>query len=159
MGTRGLFGFVYKGKYYLFYNQYDSYPSYLGANLLKEIKSAIDDGTLDTWKDMLVAIRDVSKEDPTAEDIQKLQPYTDLTVSNRSTTDWYCLTRKCQGSMINTLRAGVVYCHYSERTLTGDVFIEYSYVLNFDDKTFTAYTSNGASKVYPLNNLPSTIEF
>lgn len=37
MGTRGLFGFYYKGKYYLCYNHFDSYFSYLGKNLIREI--------------------------------------------------------------------------------------------------------------------------
>jgi hypothetical protein len=37
MGTRGWFVFVFKGKYYIIYNHFDSYPSGLGASLLEQI--------------------------------------------------------------------------------------------------------------------------
>jgi len=36
MGTRGLFGFR-RGRYYVVYNHFDSYPSGLGFQLWKEI--------------------------------------------------------------------------------------------------------------------------
>ena len=35
MGTRGLNGFVLKGKYYGQYNQYDTYPSALGTDMVQ----------------------------------------------------------------------------------------------------------------------------
>lgn len=38
MGTRGYFGFYFKGKYYLIYNHSDSYPAELGKNLVEQIK-------------------------------------------------------------------------------------------------------------------------
>lgn len=38
MGTRGLVGIRFRGVYYYFYNHWDSYYSYLGKNLIKEIK-------------------------------------------------------------------------------------------------------------------------
>jgi hypothetical protein len=39
MGTRGLYGILYKGVYYLIYNQYDSYPvDGLGNNIIAAIK-------------------------------------------------------------------------------------------------------------------------
>ena len=39
MGTRGLFVFVYRGKYYVFYNHYDSYPSELGEQIVDELRA------------------------------------------------------------------------------------------------------------------------
>ncbi len=84
MGTRGKFGFFYKGKYYMCYNHYDSYPSYLGVHLLLEIIHA----DLDEWIKLLENIKEVSDEvKPTEEDIEKLENYTNLTVSNESTED------------------------------------------------------------------------
>ena len=41
MGTRGLSGFYYKGKYYVMYNQLDSYPDGLGSIIITEIREAI----------------------------------------------------------------------------------------------------------------------
>lgn len=44
MGTSGLFGFVYNGKYYVVYNHYDSYPDGLGQDIINEIKKMLDGG-------------------------------------------------------------------------------------------------------------------
>jgi hypothetical protein len=38
MGTRGFYGFRYKGRYILFYNHWDSYYSGLGNQLLDELR-------------------------------------------------------------------------------------------------------------------------
>ncbi len=38
MGTRGLYGFRYKGRYILFYNHWDSYCDGLGNQILSELK-------------------------------------------------------------------------------------------------------------------------
>lgn len=50
MGTRGLFGFYYNGKFYVVYNQYDSYRSILGVNIINEIKKVIENGNFEEWK-------------------------------------------------------------------------------------------------------------
>src|SRR5690349_5137372 len=49
MGTRGYFAFRYKGKYYVFYNQYDSYPDGLGAALVKQL----NEENIAKWKEIL----------------------------------------------------------------------------------------------------------
>ncbi|CAH1764233.1 23323_t:CDS:1 [Entrophospora sp. SA101] len=38
MGTRGLYCFLYKGKYYIIYNHWDSYPEGLGETLLEQLQ-------------------------------------------------------------------------------------------------------------------------
>jgi hypothetical protein len=84
MGTLGLFGFVYKGKYYLAYNHFDSYPSGLGIYLINELISAIKNNQLGNWIKMLENIKVIYELDnivPTEEDIKKLEPYTDLSAN------------------------------------------------------------------------------
>lgn len=39
MGTRGLYIFRYKNKWYVFYNHWDSYPCGLGTDIIKELKT------------------------------------------------------------------------------------------------------------------------
>lgn len=50
MGTRGLYVFIYKGKYYVFYNQMDSYPEALGQVLVTMIKTE----NYKKWGDILI---------------------------------------------------------------------------------------------------------
>ncbi len=129
MGTRGKFGFFYKGKYYMCYNHYDSYPRELGVKLILEITRA----DFDEWIKLLENIKEVSEDvKPTPEDIEKLEKYTDLTVSGQSTDDWYCLLRLTQGSFFRVLNSG-----YMEN-VSSDMDEEYVYVLDLDNRVFRA---------------------
>ena len=144
MGTRGLFGFYFKSKYYLIYNHFDSYPDGLGDKLIKEIIEAIKNGELDKWMKMLLDIKIVSTEkQPTTEDITELEKYTNLEVSYRSKNDWYCLLYKTQGSFKKVLESGYLLIEPNSEKLQGDIFIEYSYVLDFDNKIFRFFASEG----------------
>lgn len=131
MGTRGLFGFFYKGKYYVIYNHWDSYPSGLGADVVKELKNAIKDGGLERWIELLIQIKVVDESiPPTVEDIKKLAAYTNLKVSRQSTADWYCLLRDCQGSINEVLSSGYLLNHVDEKGIP--CWEEYAYIVNFD---------------------------
>ena len=130
MGTRGKFGFFYKGKYYTCYNHFDSYPRALGVNLLLGIINA----DLDEWIRLLESIREVSNQvKPTQEEINNLKKYTDLTVGKESPEDWFCLLRFTQGSFHHVLHSG-----YMENVQGVDLYEEYSYVLDLDNKMFRA---------------------
>jgi hypothetical protein len=39
MGTKGYYAFKYRGLYYVFYNNSDSYPSYLGTSVLNNLRA------------------------------------------------------------------------------------------------------------------------
>lgn len=112
MGTtpkRGIFALYFKGKYYWLYNHWDSWDVW--ANLQEEVTTAIADGTFVTWIDMFNCCKVVNDDIPvTVEDIARLSKYTDLSVSSQSTADWYCLTRRLQGTFLETLVSGYLYC-------------------------------------------------
>ena len=130
MGTRGKFGFYHKGKYYMCYNHYDSYPSYLGVHLLLEILGA----DLDEWIKLLEKIKLVSDDvKPRPEDIKRLAKYTNLTVSSCSTSEWYCLLYLTQGSFYH-----VLHCGYMKNVYGTGMGEDYEYVLDLDNKVFRA---------------------
>jgi hypothetical protein len=169
MGTRGLFGFFYKGRLYLVYNHYDSYPSGLGCNLVNEIILAMYKNELGKWKELLEKIKVISGCDetvkPTNQDIENLRHYTDLKVSGQSTNDWYCLTYRSQGSIERTLKSGYLLTYYpvdDHKYPELEDYEDFGYVLNFDDDTFDVYgtseTDGRLPKSYPLSNLPNFIE-
>ena len=126
MGTRGKFGFFYKGRYYISYNHFDSYPSYLGVRLILEIL----DADLDKWIKLLEKIKLVSDDvKPRPEDIERLEKYTDLTISSCSTDDWDCLLYHTQGSFYH-----VLHCGYLENVHGVDMEEEYFYILDLDNR-------------------------
>jgi len=147
MGTRGLFGFYWKGKFYVVYNHWDSYPSGLGAKILLEIL----DADLEKWKELLEQIVIVDQDvEPTKEQIERLKPYTDLSVSNQSTSDWYCLLRHCQGSITRVLQSGHIV--NAVDTDNNPDFQEYAYVVNFDQNTLDFYRGTNDKESFDLSN-------
>lgn len=135
MGTRGIMGVRIDGQDKLTYNHYDSYPDGLGAAMVKDIRSLIKTKKFETQAREIIFIN--PETPPTQEQIEKLRPYTDLGVSNQSTSDWYCLTRKLQGNLKDTLAAGVMVD--SHNFMNDSLFCEWAYIVNLDDGLFEVY--------------------
>lgn len=189
MGTRGLVGFRYKNRYYLMYCHYDCYLSGVGVALLREIKTAMLNGTFETWIEQFktVTIVDVSnsggrnyldtnedmiyseeeyderdteffdindmriiRRSPRVSEMDKLREYCNTSVGEQHEGDWYCLLREVQGSFVRILTSQHLLLHAKYKEMTGDVFIEYSYVLDFDSDNFHVYTSKGFYKTVNL---------
>ena len=138
MGTSGVFGFYYQGRFYVIYNHWDSYPEGLGQSVVGELFDVLHAGNLEQWKALVSQLKVVGDGiKPTAEDIEKLKPYTNLSVSDRSTDDWYCLLRDCQGSLKEVLESGYCLNHCDNNRL--DDFGEYGYIVNLDHETLDFY--------------------
>lgn len=121
MGTRGLFGFFFRGKFYVVYNHFDSYPSGLGVALLQELIAAIEANRLDEWRCKLESIRVVSEDDETSEE----------------DVGWYEKLHECQGSFERVLASGYL---LNALDRAGEPqWQEYAYVVNFDEQTFDFY--------------------
>lgn len=154
MGTRGLFGFYYRGKFYVVYNHWDSYPEGLGAQIVAELKRAVQANRLGEWIQLLEHLKIVSSTvPPTQEDIEKLRPYTDLKVSNQSPTDWYCLLRGCQGSLTSVLECGYLDNCVNDQGVPH--WEEYAYIVNFDTQKLDFYAGNELVKSFAFTDLPN----
>ena len=95
MGTRGLIGLRYKNKDKLTYNHFDSYPSELGVNILKELKAF--DGDLKKVFKNIKLVEEGKK--PTAQEIKDYSEYSNTGVGEQTKKDWYCLLRDAQGTL------------------------------------------------------------
>ncbi len=128
MGTRGKFGFSYKGKYYIGYNHWDSYLSGLGVRLILEIIHA----DLDEWIKLLENIKEVSDDEaePTPEEIKKLEGYADMSGCSKFKS-WDKILELTQGSFYHMLHAG-----YLVNVNDYDVDEEFIYLLDLDNKVF-----------------------
>jgi len=153
MGTRGLFGFFYKGKYYVAYNHFDSYTSGLGVWVVTELEKAIKENKIEEWKQLVDNLKEVNcNVPPTEEEIEKLKEYANLGVSYQKYEDWYCLLHKCQGSLSKVLESGyIVNCVNKDGKPDWE---SYAYIVNLDQDVLEFYDGEDLDHVYTFNNLP-----
>jgi hypothetical protein len=69
--------------------------------------------------------------------MKRLEPYANLSVSERSLTDPYCLLHECQGNLLKTIEAGAILDQTS--FIRHSVFCEWAYFINLDAGTFEVY--------------------
>ncbi|HBD95379.1 MAG TPA: hypothetical protein DC057_14520 [Spirochaetia bacterium] len=172
MGTRGIYGFYKDGVDKLTYKHMDSYPSYLGAEIIDFIKTtSIEE--LNKIFDKIILVNGDSK--PTEEQIKECEDFTNLGVSNQSTSDWYCILRNSQGDL-NAYKGNLKYMIDNKGFIKDSLFCEWGYIINLDDNILEIYRGlirsrnsrnnrywtlkhNGYCaceiiKTFPLNNIP-----
>jgi len=136
MGTRGFLGFVVDGVERIAYNHFDSYPSHLGVKTLIWLKTALVD--LDTLRASVSTLRIVDGErPPTAEDVERLRPWTATGFAKEPTRIWYRLLRGTMGDPAAILRAGIV--EDASTFPLNSPNAEYGYVVDLDCEAFEAY--------------------
>lgn len=130
MGTRGLMAFTYDGKTKAMYNHWDSYPSGLGKDIAKWIKTANIPDAIFKFERLRKVDPDVP---PTEGQKMLLESYADLNVSSRSLDDWYVLLRETQGDPQATLNAR----YYMDGTDIGGQ--EYGYNIDLTRQVLEVY--------------------
>lgn len=181
MSTRGAIGIRSNGKDFIGYNHFDSYPSGLGLTVLADCRKLAKLAPATIRRKLAKLKLVTSAMVPSIDDQKALAKWTDLEVSGRSKQDWYCLTRKAQGSILETFRCG--YVVGNAQFLADSLFCEWAYIVNFDDRTLEVYKGFNPSprakgryaalqrerggeyygvalvKTYPLDNLPTDDKF
>jgi hypothetical protein len=126
MATRGLYVFKYRGIYYIFYNHYDSYPSGLGKLIISDIRQLVKDNKLDIVKELVSGIQ--------------------------------LMEKKTEGSseydgIVNCIKRPEEFIYYtSEDEPECDIYIEYIYVIDFDETLFVIKT-DGFNSIFDLLNI------
>lgn len=137
MGTRGIMGVRINGQDKLTYNHFDSYPSGLGNDMVKDIQKLLKE-SVSAFKAQAIALRMVDESSkPTADDVAKLRKFADEDVSSGSINEWYVLLRNLQGKLADMLFAGVAID--SHEFVKDSLFCEWGYIANLDDQTFEVY--------------------
>lgn len=135
MGTRGVFGFHKDGKDKITYNHYDSYPMGLG----NDVKAFISNHSVEEMNQLFKRLKVVSnKKPPTAEQIKECKKFTDLSVSDQSTKDWYCLLHGAQGNL-EAYFEGLNYMEDNSKFLKDSLFCEWGYVINLTTNRLEIY--------------------
>lgn len=136
MGTRGFITFVADGVEKTSYNQFDSYPSGLGAEMLTWLRAALD--ARDVLQERVAALWVVDEDSkPTLEEIERLRKFADQRVSTGRLDDWYVLLRETQGNPHLILEAGVI--EDASGFPADSLYAEYGYVVDLDTETFEVY--------------------
>lgn len=131
MGTRGYVGFIADDKLTGMYNHFDSYPTYLGAQVVADIGllNLADPVRREGVKDLVRYLKLVGQNDtPTEAERKVYADFHDGNVSNGQ--DWYSLLRGLQGQVAKTLAIGVMVDGWT--FYKNSLFCEYGYVLDFD---------------------------
>ena len=136
MGTRGTLGFRVNGVDKLTYNHYDSYPDWLGKDVVEWCRTK--KGQWDAVKARATALEDVSDRKPTMADVERLSQYANLGVScGDPYQEWYVLLRETQGELDAILDAAVF--ESQAGFITDSRFCEYGYIVNLDDMVLEFY--------------------
>ncbi|RYX78183.1 hypothetical protein EON71_01315, partial [bacterium] len=160
MGTRGLIVLIFNGKKVVLYNQFDSYFNGLGLTLLEELIILLQTFTFDELVYKLSNVKIVTNQIvPSEYDEKALKNYTDLKVNRSSLApNWYQLTRKTQGSLIQAISSSYFFDVSDEYTDEPDVFIEYRYYIDFDKQNFKCNRSAEWQCDLTLESLKNFIE-
>jgi hypothetical protein len=130
MGTQGSFGYKIGRKVRLMRVQYDA--DIFWQVLVREIYILINHyGSIDALRKVFENLVE-AKNKPKPEAIEKCKVFTDLSVSNKNTSDWYCLTRYCQNSFINIVQSG----YFLNNGKADDGFV---FILDFNKNSVSFY--------------------
>ena len=139
MGTRGAIGFRLGKKDYIIYNHFDSYPAGLGRDMVYEFKS-LSDEDFSQLKDRIAKITLIDgSQPPTPEQIEATRPYHNLSVSEQSTSDWYCLLREAQGTLTPYMMGQLTLMLDYKKFLANSLFCEYAYIFNLSKNVLEFY--------------------
>lgn len=139
MSTRGSIGFIHNNEYSGVYNHSDSYPSGLGDGVVEFCRQVAD------WPAFIANFAKVrfvgSGHKPSPEEIEQNKKWANLSVSNRSYEDLYCLLRELQGeAALYAIQAGeVTLLEDSSEFIKESLFCEFAYVLNLDELAIEFY--------------------
>ena len=128
MGTRGIYGFRKNGIDKITYSHFDSYPDYLGSNIV----DFCHDNYLEEFNRIYDQIQLVNPNStPTPTQIEECEQWTNLGVSAGSEQDWYCLLHKAQGDL-TVYQNGLNYMMDYSNFIKDSLFCEHGYIINLD---------------------------
>lgn len=143
MGTRGAVGFRLHETDRMTYNHFDSYPDGLGADVIKDFNAFVAknggyDNAIGLLKQMVLSMEEVDRKVPPTDAQKKfLAEYANISVSNQTTDDWYCMLREAQGRIVEIAKAR--YFENANDFMLDGLFCEYAYVINLDTEMLEFY--------------------
>jgi len=146
MGTRGFYGLRFRGRYYLWFNRWDSYPTGLGNQLIAYLTQHFD---LDEFRRLLSRLRQPADERECRDMTRMWRAYMQCAGVNVYDGDG-CGT----GDLLVDLGSGALLWNLAINDGTAipcEIHLEWGYVVDLDDNAFHVYKGFGELKTsYPL---------
>jgi len=137
MSTRGLFGFRKNGIDKAMYNHYDSYPDYLGKNVIDWLQNVLTIKSAEKLNEIFDKIVLVDADEKPNETEKAELDECWLYDNSGECQDWYSLLHKLQGnpSLIEEIADtyGKVYMCNDISFIKNSLFCEYAYIVNLDE--------------------------
>ena len=161
MGTRGAYGFLKDGKHKVTYNHYDSYPSYLGTEIMKYLQKVwieCDNDENKMNKRLSKVMRSTKmvnqNKAPTKKDFNKMaEMWAQLSKEDRDLFDlgeertkseYYALLRPLQGNL--ELLEQFTMMNEGASFLGDSLFCEWAYIINLNTNELEIYTGFNHNK-------------
>lgn len=134
MGTRGCYGLRMNGIDKLTYNHHDSYPDWLGSNMVEFIQST----TIEEMKDIFEKIVLVQEGADMPSDSELVEwKLTGLVGSEKF--DWYSFLREYQGDLSYYKEKRAKYMIDNNNFIKQSLFCEWAYIVNLDEEVLEVY--------------------
>jgi len=153
MGTRGIYGFRINGEDKVTYNQFDTYLDGLGLIMCTFVADTPAKKLKTIAEDIVLVSLDTK---PTKEQIAICRDFADLSVSERTYEDWYCLLRNAQNNPEAYRDTGLIYMIDSHWFLADSLFCEWAYIANIDEDILEFYTGYNKDPKAPGRYAAST---
>ncbi len=140
MSTRGLIGFYHKETDKLTYNHSDSYPEFLGKNILSELKEVSDWGLIKDRVENLVAIPDsrvITDNDALVR--SEIRRHFDGNYQVNNPKDYYSLFKPFQGRLKPYLDGKLTFMATANDFVYDSLFCEWAYIVNLDTQKFEVW--------------------
>lgn len=138
MSTRGAFGFFKDGITKVTYNHSDSYPSWLGDEMVNFCKKF----SIEQMNAMFDRIQLVKQDDkPTPEMVAVAEKLNLINtgVGNQSVDDMYCLFRQTQGDLSVYANPEMVWMIDSQDFIKDSLYCEWAYIINLNTNMLEVY--------------------
>lgn len=135
IGTRGCYGFYRDGTNKLTYNHFDSYPEYLGYNVVEFIR----DTSIEEMNQIFDQIVMVNEDSPaTKKQIDECLKWYDSSISTGALDEWYVLLRRAQGDLF-AYKKGLRFMIDNSEFMKDSLFCEWAYVINLTTNKLEIY--------------------
>ncbi|MEW5931961.1 MAG: hypothetical protein AB1816_00040 [Bacillota bacterium] len=135
MATRGAYGFRVDGVDKVTYNHHDSYPEWLGERVVAWVRVTPREEIEKIARGIVLVSPDSV---PTAAQVEECREWVDLSVSEQTFYDWYCLLRRAQGDL-SAYQRGLRYMTDDHEFLADSLFCEWAYIINLDEGVLEVY--------------------